>query len=91
VVLPETNCIFGRASKPKSHWVYRLPEPGTHEKFGTEGIIVKVRGNRICTVFPGSVHDSGEAIEFDNPHDYRLGQSTWSELRKAASKSGRDV
>jgi hypothetical protein len=49
-------------------------------------MIVEVRGNRFCTVFPGSVHESGEAIEFDNPRDYRPGQSTWNELRKAASK-----
>jgi hypothetical protein len=84
--LPETKCVFGRASKPKSHWVYRVPEPRTQEKFKTDGMIVEVRGNRLCTVFPGSVHESGEAIEFDNPHDYRPGQSTWNELKRAASK-----
>ena len=84
--LPQTNCVFGRASKPKSHWVYRVPDSQTQETFQSTGMIVEVRGNRRCTVFPGSVHESDEPIEFDNPHDYRPGQSTWNELRKAASK-----
>jgi Bifunctional DNA primase/polymerase, N-terminal len=84
--LPETKCIFGRASKPRSHWVYRVPQSGTHEQFKSQGMIVEVRGNRLCTVFPGSVHGSGEPIEFDNPHDYNPGQSTWDDLKKAASK-----
>ena len=44
------------------------------------------RGNRLCTVFPGSVHESGEAIEFDNPDDYEPASATWNELSKAASK-----
>jgi putative DNA primase/helicase len=84
--LPDTKCVFGRASKAKSHWVYRVPEPGTQEKFQADAMIVEVRGNKCCTVFPGSVHESGEAIEFDNPQDYRPGQSTWNELKEAASK-----
>ena len=65
----QTKCVFGRASKPKSHWVYRAPEPETNEEFGTEELIVEVRGNRLCTVFPGSVYVSGEAIAFDDRHD----------------------
>ena len=65
----QTKCVFGRASKPKSHWVYRAPEPETNEEFGTEEMIVEVRGNRLCTVLPGSVYVSGEAIAFDDRHD----------------------
>src|SRR5262249_44016075 len=75
---------FGRVSKPRSHWVYRVPEPGTLEKFGAGQTIVEVRGNRHCTVFPGSVHETGELIEFDSRYDYDPSQSTWNELRKAA-------
>ena len=60
---------LGRASNPKSHWVYRAPEPRTQEKLKADGMIVEVRGNRLCTVFPGSVHVSGEAIAFDDRHD----------------------
>ena len=65
----QTKCVFGRASKPQSHWVYRAPEPETNEECGTEEMIVEVRGNRLCTVLPGSVHVSGEAIAFDDRHD----------------------
>ena len=54
----------------------RAPEPETNEEFGTEEMIVEVRGNRLCTVFPNSVHVSGEAIAFDDRHDNC--QSTWS-------------
>jgi hypothetical protein len=42
--------------------------------------------DRHCTVFPGSVHESGEIIEFDNPDDYDPAQSTWDELKKAGSR-----
>ena len=40
--LPETNCIFGRPSKPRSHWIYRVPEPGTHQQFQANGMIVEI-------------------------------------------------
>ena len=67
--LPETKCVFGRASKPKSHWVYRVPKPKAHEQFKAEGMILEIRGNNRCTVFPGSVHETGEPIEFENPEN----------------------
>src|SRR5689334_14226256 len=31
--LPETKCIFGRKSKPKSHRVYRVPDSKNREAF----------------------------------------------------------
>ena len=64
---------------------YRVPDPRTREQFEIEGTIVEVRGNRHCTVFPDSVYESGEAVEFDSRYDYDPGPSTWSALRKAAS------
>ena len=45
-------------------------KPKAHEKFKAEGMIIEIRGNRHCTVFPGSVHESGETIEFENPDNY---------------------
>lgn len=84
--LPETKCVFGRASKPKSHWVYRVPDAKTQEVFQSTGMIVEVRGNGRCTVFPGSIYESDEPIEFENPDDYEPGSSTWGELKLAASK-----
>jgi putative DNA primase/helicase len=84
--LPETKCVFGRASKPKGHWVYRVPDSQTQETFQSTGMIVEVRGNKRCTVFPGSIHESDEPVEFEDPNNYEPGSATWNELRRAASK-----
>ena len=85
--LLETFCIFGRVSKPRSHWLYRVPHPGNRVSFSVKSrMIVEVRGNGCCTVFPGSVHPSGETIEFENPDDYTPSNTTWSELTRAAKK-----
>jgi putative DNA primase/helicase len=85
-ILPKTNCIFGHESKPRSHWVYRVPDAETHKQFKSNGMIVEVRGNKRYTVFPGSVHPSGEPIEFEDRSDYLPGSSTWNELVGAAAK-----
>jgi hypothetical protein len=84
--LPETNCIFGRPSKPRSHWIYRVPEPGTHQQFQANGMIVEVRGNNRCTVFPGSVHESGESIEFEDRNNFEPSSSSWNDLVRAAGR-----
>jgi P4 family phage/plasmid primase-like protien len=69
--LPPTR-TFGRASKPASHWVYtcrhvqtaKYPEP---VEFGVKSpMLVELRGNRCLTVFPGSVHECGEHIEWSD-------------------------
>ena len=49
-------------------------------------MILEIRGNNRCTVFPGSVHESGEPIEFENPDNYDPFPSTWKNLKRAASK-----
>jgi P4 family phage/plasmid primase-like protien len=59
--LPAT-ATFGRASKPRSHWLYRcatttLKPPRT---------AVELRSTGGQTVFPGSTHVSGEAIVWDD-------------------------
>jgi putative DNA primase/helicase len=84
--LPKTNCLFGHKSKPKSHWVYRVPKPKAVEQFIGDGMIVEIRGNNRCTVFPGSVHKTGEHIEFENPDNYEPSSSTWKNLKRASSK-----
>jgi putative DNA primase/helicase len=84
--LPPTACVFGRASKPRSHWVYRCPDAKRREFFQANGMILELRGNGAVTVFPGSVHPTGEEVVFDNPEALTPGNSTWKELRKAAVK-----
>ena len=85
-LLPETDCIFGRASKPRSHWVYRVRHGGKRLSFSTDHMIVEVRGNGCCTVFPPSVHESGERIEFETPDYFIAAFSTFAELTRAATK-----
>src|SRR5665213_441342 len=81
--LPATNCIFGRASKPSSHWMYRVADAGACERFRASGMIVELRGEKHYTVFPGSVHPSGEVIEFADGVDMTPSSSTWAELKTA--------
>jgi hypothetical protein len=51
-----------------------------------KGMIVEVRGNGCCTVFPGSVHPSGEFIQFDDPNEFTPDESTWEVLIRAATQ-----
>jgi putative DNA primase/helicase len=85
--LPEKFCIFGRQSKPRSHWLYKVPHPGNRVSFSVKShMIVEVRGSGCCTVFPGSIHESGELVEFENADDYFPSNSTWKDLTRAAAK-----
>ncbi len=65
-ILPATTWKFGRKSKPNSHWLYRcsIPPPKTEQCKGTLGMILEKRSTGGQTVFPPSVHPSGEVIEW---------------------------
>jgi hypothetical protein len=75
-LLPMTGAVFGRASKPGSHWLYitrlsteldnaaiQLKDPRTKQ------MVLELRiggGDKGAqTVFPGSTHESGEAITWE--------------------------
>jgi hypothetical protein len=84
LILPKTGFWFGRASKPNSHLICRVADAGRLERFRhptTKEMLVELRGNGHHTVFPGSTHPSGEAIEFKGepgtPH-----QTDWEQLRR---------
>lgn len=66
--LPATQSKFGRKSKPRSHWLYVVsPAPRTRRFKDVDGItMLEIRGTGSQTVFPGSVHPSGEAVEWDD-------------------------
>jgi hypothetical protein len=76
--LPPTDSVFGRAGKPRSHRLYRVTQPiDTHKRrlpAGKNGdkkklkdkMIVELRSSGCQTVFPGSLHTSGESIEWDS-------------------------
>src|SRR3954453_2242707 len=71
-LLPETHAVFGRQSKPRSHYLYRTSLAQTAGKAALRfqdptdnAVLVELRvGGKsgAQTVFPGSVHESGEAV-----------------------------
>jgi RecA-family ATPase len=68
--LPFTACRFGRKSTPLSHWLYRAPPSplNTQRWLDTQAkadSILEFRTNGAQTIFPGSVHLSGETIDFE--------------------------
>lgn len=65
-ILPYTGYIYGRSSKPKSHYLYRLlGKDFKTVKFDSKdhGTIVELRGNSCCSILPHSVHPSGESYD----------------------------
>lgn len=64
--LPSTDCCFGRKSKAASHWIYRTdPCPATRQYADLDGgSLVELRADGTQTVWPPSVHPSGEAVRF---------------------------
>lgn len=81
--LPETNAIFGRQSKRRSHYLYYCPDAKT-EKFQSSEMIVEIRAGGTQTVFPGSVHESGEPVTWDANGE--PAQISFEELRVAVGK-----
>ncbi|MSP14311.1 MAG: bifunctional DNA primase/polymerase [Chloroflexi bacterium] len=73
--LPQTDLMFGRPGKQNSHWLYNVaiktrkfqdplkPDKDEHQ------MIVEIRSTGCQTVFPPSVHTSGEKITFSKSRD----------------------
>jgi hypothetical protein len=61
---------FGRKGKPTSHYVYLVEgAPFKTKPFhntGTKSMVVELRGLGGYTIFPPSIHVSGEDIAWDN-------------------------
>jgi DNA polymerase I-like protein with 3'-5' exonuclease and polymerase domains len=80
LLLPATGAIFGRASAPLSHWIYRTDHPleAAQEKYtDLDGsVLAELRGNGGLTVYPPSLHrETGERItweHFGEPADVAL-------------------
>ncbi|QNN21807.1 hypothetical protein HED60_05810 [Planctomycetales bacterium ZRK34] len=69
--LPPTGAVFGRAGKPRSHRIYVVTAPVATKKHRSKsaGMIVELRSTGLQTVFPPSVHESGEPIVWDRNDD----------------------
>ena len=72
-LLPTTQSIFGRISKPRSHWLYRVsrPAPSLQFKDPIRGdTLLELRGDGSRqTVFPPPIHPSGESIDWSEHGD----------------------
>lgn len=67
ILLPDTKAVFGRKSKPRSHRLYYAPGAASKAFKDIDGtMILELRANGGQTVFPPSVHASGEYIEWDD-------------------------
>jgi hypothetical protein len=77
-LLPETGLIFGRQSKPFSHFFYRSDPPVRTAQFKDpldHKAVVELRGLSadgsvgLQTVAPPSIHETGELIRFEPGFD----------------------
>ena len=74
--LPPTGAIYGRKSKQRSHWLYRVIDsfkttqlrfPDTFDSRGKRvrgAMIIELRGTGAQTILPGSAHPNGELVEW---------------------------
>lgn len=64
-ILPPTDAIFGRHSKPRSHRLYQCdPVPETHQFEFDKAMLLELRSSGVQTVVPPSRHPSGELVEW---------------------------
>ena len=77
-LLPETGLIFGRQSKPFSHFLYRSDPPVRTAQFVDpldQSMLVELRGLSsggtigLQTVVPPSIHETGEPVRFESGFD----------------------
>src|SRR5581483_11111542 len=79
-VLPVTTAIFGRESKRESHWLYTVKGDITTAKFVDPlngKMLLELRANGLQTVFPGSIHPSGEPVEWDDHREPSIVEGAW--------------
>ena len=70
IYLPATSAVFGRKSKPRSHYLYRCTGPVDTKSYKNpvgNMEIFRLGSTGAQTVFPGSTHqDTGELIQWDD-------------------------
>ncbi len=84
---PESDCAFGRESRRRSHIEFVVAGPFDSLKLidpdlpNKEATIIELRGDARQTVFPGSVHESGEPITWDSNGE--PGRASGADLKRA--------
>lgn len=67
VFLPKTQAVYGRASRRRSHWLFRCPEiteSAAYKDQIEKRMLVELRVNH-QSMAPPSIHPEGEAVEWD--------------------------
>jgi hypothetical protein len=96
-ILPRTGAIFGRTSKRSSHWLYysdlsvtteaaalRFVDPKTRQTL----LELRIGGDKGAqTVFPGSVHETGEPISWEKDGEPADAEDLEPAVRKLAACS----
>lgn len=70
--LPKTLAVFGRTSKPQSHWLYQVTGEVKTERFvapaeaGQRGaMLLEIRASGCQTVIPPSIHPASQGVVWD--------------------------
>ena len=91
-LLPATPRMFGRKTRPRSHWLY-IARGARVEKFTSpppeKKMLVELRANSaggLQTMAPGSVHPSGEAVVWDSATSAPPTSVKPEELRRAVAQ-----
>ncbi|MEK7754732.1 MAG: phage/plasmid primase, P4 family [Acidobacteriota bacterium] len=97
VLLPETRLVFGRQSKPASHWFYFADPPISSRRyldpliFDHEACMIELRclarngKPGLQTVVPPSIHPSGEDVRFERGSDGQPMNIDAEELQRAVA------
>ena len=64
-ILPPSGLVFGRASKPSSHYLYESEHNETKRYEFGDKTLIEVRSKGCQTVVPPSVHPEGEVITWE--------------------------
>lgn len=74
-LLPATGLVFGRSSKPSSHYLFLCPDIKTTQftdvkaQDGSTQMLVEVRSTAGYTMFPPSLHPSGDSVTWELERD----------------------
>jgi hypothetical protein len=87
--LPATDAIFGRQTRPRSHWLYVVPIPSKISFIDpiSGKRLIEVLTNGQQAIFPGSTHEgTGELVEWSK--DSEPARVSEADITKAVKRLG---
>jgi hypothetical protein len=89
-LLPITGRVFGRSSKPSSHYLFLCPgiksTTFTDIRDSNGAMLVEIRSTNTFTMFPPSIHPSGEPVMWEIERDLleRTPEEMYNDVRAVA-------